>query len=246
MKGIDISRIYHQDSKDHSRGHPPISKNSEDWPEAWRTIGYKVYPRFPKINLPQEKPQADFFELILKRRSRHKYRREPVSLSELSVLLQNSCGITDRTEKGISGRAQPSGGGRFPIELYPLVLASGQDVPAGLYHYDVKHHQLETLWQRVFDREFIESLFTYEWVADAAVVFLMTAVFARTQMKYGDRGYRYILLEAGHIGQNIHLTVEALGLKCCALGGTRDSAIESLLDIDGVNESVVYAVAVGK
>jgi SagB-type dehydrogenase family enzyme len=74
----------------------------------------------------------------------------------------------------------------------------------------------------------------------------MTDVFWRNQNKYGERGYRYILLEAGHIGQNIYLVSEALGLKCCALGGTRDENLEELVDIDGVTESVVYALAVGK
>lgn len=79
-----------------------------------------------------------------------------------------------------------------------------------------------------------------------AVFFLMTAVFHRNQVKYGERGYRYILIETGHIGQNLYLVSEAAGIKCRALGGTRDENIEKLLDIDGIGESVVYAVAVGK
>ena len=74
----------------------------------------------------------------------------------------------------------------------------------------------------------------------------MTSQFERTQMKYGERGYRYILLEAGHIGQNICLVSETLGLKCCALGGTMDKNLEELLDIDGETESVVYGFAIGK
>ena len=73
----------------------------------------------------------------------------------------------------------------------------------------------------------------------------MTAVFSRNQMKYGERGYRYVLLEAGHIGQNMYLNAAALSLKCCALGGTIDSKLEKFLDIDGITESVVYAVAFG-
>ena len=64
--------------------------------------------------------------------------------------------------------------------------------------------------------------------------------------KYGKLGYRYILLEAGHIGQNMYLVSEALGLKCCALGGTRDENLEKLIDIDGVTEAVVYGFAVGR
>lgn len=246
MNEIDYSIIYHQASKDHSRGHLPISKDADEWPEAWKVHYYKTYPRLFKIKLPKEKPRADLFELILQRHSSREYTKQPVSLSELATLLQYSCGITSTTDDGASKRAQPSGGGRFPIEIYPLVLVPGKDLPVGLYHYDVKHHQLDVLWQHVFDRDAISEFFSYEWVTDVSIVFIMTAVFERNQMKYGERGYRYILLEAGHIGQNIHLISEALQLKCCALGGTKDEHIDDLLDIDGMNESLVYAVAVGK
>ena len=117
---------------------------------------------------------------------------------------------------------------------------------AGLYHYNVKDHALDVLWDREFSDDDIGQIFTYPWVRDAAIGIVMTAVFSRNQSKYGERGYRYILLEAGHIGQNIYLVSEALGLKCCALGGTRDENLEKLIDIDGVTESVVYGFAVGK
>ena len=73
----------------------------------------------------------------------------------------------------------------------------------------------------------------------------MTAVFQRTQMKYAERGYRYVLLEAGHIGQNICLVANAVGLASCPIVGTYDAALERLIDIDGVTESVVYALGLG-
>ncbi|OGJ54835.1 hypothetical protein A2880_02980 [Candidatus Peribacteria bacterium RIFCSPHIGHO2_01_FULL_49_38] len=71
---------------------------------------------------------------------------------------------------------------------------------------------------------------------------IITAVFSRTINKYGDRGYRNILIEAGHVGQNLYLVSESLGLKCTAIAGTKDEEIERFLDIDGVTESVVYAL----
>jgi len=143
-------------------------------------------------------------------------------------------------------RVQPSGGARFPIETYIIVFRSGSELQQGLYHYDVKNHQLDILWDRAFNNQDIDELFTYLWVKDAAIGLVMTAVFERTQEEYGERGYRYILLEAGHLGQNVYLISEALGLKCCALGGTRDENLEKLIDIDGVTESLVYALAIGK
>ncbi len=245
---IDLSKEYHQSSKDGSKGHLPISKNPDDWPELWKVQEYKSYPRFSKMPLPHEKLWADFYTLVTERKSGRDYKEGGIiSRSELAALLKYSCGMLHAAANEISsGRAQPSAGGRFPIEMYPFVLTPAKNVPAGVYHYDVRNHQLEVLNQRVFEREDIQKLFRFEWTENASLILVMTAVFGRNQMKYGERGYRYILLEAGHIGQNIHLTATALGLKCCALGGTQDRNIEKVLDIDGVGESVIYAFSVGR
>lgn len=275
----DFSKIFHQSSKDHAKGHPPIPEKYEDWPEEWRTTYYKSYPRLPKIDLedlPAEAltkeggpPSVDFFDLIKKRQSRRDFTRAHISKRELSLLLKYSCGnLGSLGETGRYRRAQPSGGGRFPIEVYPIVFRSPSSHPersegssdssaspqndstgelkSGLYHYNVKDHKLDVLWDREFSDGDIDGLFTYPWVKDAAIGLVMTAVFWRNQNKYGERGHRYIMQEAGHIGQNMYLVCEALGLKCCALGGTRDENLEKLIDIDGVTESVVYALAVGK
>lgn len=246
MEYIDFSKIFHQSSKDLSKGHPPIPKNSADWPAEWKTRQYKAYPRLPKIVLPDEKPQADFFDLVLKRHSGRKYSKQPLSLREVSALLKYSCGITGVAEDGLPRRAQASGGARYPIEVYLFVFVPSEGLPTGVYHYDVKNHQLDTLWRREFASEDIAKLFLNEFVWGASAAVVMTATFSRTQNKYGERGYRLILLEAGHIGQNIYLATEALGLQCCALGGTFDTAIEECLDIDGSTESAVYSLVIGK
>ena len=242
----DFSKIFHHSSKDPGKGHPPYSFDSSEWPEEWKTTYYKSYPRLPKIKLDDDSVSADFFNLIKKRQSRRDFTRTPITKHELSLLLKYSCGNTGEMGEGRHRRAQPSGGARFPIEVYPIVFRSGEDLKAGLYHYNIKDHALDVLWDREFSDEDIDKIFTYPWVKDAAIGIVMTSVFWRNQNKYGERGYRYILLEAGHIGQNIYLVSEALGLKCCALGGTRDENLEKLIDIDGVTESVVYALAIGK
>lgn len=251
MDPPDFSKIFHQSSKDGAKGHPPIPADSSEWPDEWKTTYYKAYPRLPKVDLENGALSADFFDLVKKRQSRRDFTRAPINKREFSIILKYSCGNTGPLgEDDRKRRAQPSGGARFPIEVYPIVFRSdpstGSGLKAGLYHYNVKDHQLDVLWDRGFSDEDIGQLFTYPWVKDAAVAIVMTAVFWRSQNKYGERGYRYILLEAGHIGQNIYFVSEALGLKCCALGGTRDENLEKLIDIDGVTESVVYALAIGK
>lgn len=243
----DFSHIFHQSSKDHAKGHPPIPSEYAQWPVEWRTTYYKDYPRLSKMVLPHAQFSGDLCGVISRRNSQRDFSRQPISLVELSILLEYSCGLTGMLTEGRRRRAQPSGGGCFPIEAYSLVFRSHADLPSGVYHYNVKDHALDVLWQREFEHKEIDNFFTYPWVADASIAVILTSVFWRTQQKYGERGYRYAMLEAGHIGQNLYLLSETLGLKCCGLGGTRDEKIERLLlDIDGVTESIMYGLAIGK
>ncbi len=246
MPEPDFSQVFHHSSKSHQKGHPPISLNPAEWPDEWKTPFFKTYPRLPKMPLDGDRAAADFFDLIKTRQSRRDFHRVPLSLKELGTVLRYSCGEADHSANYGKGRVYPSAGGRYPIEIYPLVLRGGDAVPSGLYHYNVLNHALDVLWDREFSDFDIDQMFGYPWLKEASVVLVMTAVFWRNQNKYGERGYRYVLLEAGHIGQNVYLTSEALGVSCCALAGTRDENLEKLIDIDGTTESVIYAIALGK
>jgi SagB-type dehydrogenase family enzyme len=243
----EYSALFHQSSKDTEKGHRPIAKNDALWPEEWKMVSYKSYDRLPKVPLPKTLEKGDLFQILHTRHTSRNFGNNPLTLGELSSLLEYSCGTTEIAPDGGSmRRVQPSAGHRYPIEVYPFVLRGEGDLKPGLYHYNVKEHALHVLWERAFPLEEVRKLFFQKEMAQASVIFIMTAVFHRNQMKYGERGYRYVLLEAGHIGQNFHLVSGALGLSCCALGGTNDEALERLLDIDGIGESVVYAVAIGK
>lgn len=243
----DFSGIFHQSSKDPLKGHPPISPDPKKWPEAWHTTYYKSYPRLPKVSLEKGLLTKALGDVLHRRVSRRDFSSRPLTKKELSILLQYSCGISTTFEdEDRWRRTYPSGGARYPVEIYPLVLIPPDDLGPGLYHYNVENHQLDVLWDHQFSKEEIASFFRYPWAREASVVIVMTAVFWRSQDKYGERGYRYILIEAGHIGQNLSLCAGALELKCCALAGTYDQKVEQVLDIDGVTESVIYALAFGK
>lgn len=243
---IDFSGLFHQSSKDlRGGGTVNIPSDATKWPPEWSTIYYKTYPRFKKIILPAARPSADFFGLIHSRKTDRNFRKQALTLEKLSTLLKYSCGIASERGGSDLRRAHPSGGARFPLEIYPIIFNDFEGVPAGVYHYNVKEHALDTLLQRPFSKHDIAQLATYPWVQNSSALIVITSVFWRSQMKYGERGYRYILLEAGHIGQNIYLSSMALYLKCSGLGGTYDSNIESLLHIDGIDESLVYALVVG-
>jgi SagB-type dehydrogenase family enzyme len=251
---IDFSKLFHLSSKGHDSPVLNAASTGSQWPPEWRTIYYKSYPQLEKITLPETSYTADLFETIRKRRSTREFDTLPIDIKKLSTLLRYSCGIAGSKQNEtlqIDGspvhnmRAQPSGGGRFPVETYVLVFVGTPEVPAGTYHYNVKMHSLDVLKERSFSATDISNLITYDFVKKASCVIILTAVFKRSQMKYGERGYRYIMLEAGHIGQNLYLTSEALDLGCCAMGGTQDTEIEKLLDIDGVGESVLYGIVIG-
>ncbi len=245
MDEINFSQLFHQYTK---RFHKSIPGDSSLWPDEWKTVYYKTYPRLPKIVLTDHSKKFDLFEAIQKRSSKREMTGGKISLDEVSLLLKYSCGITRRAVNGDGRRSQPSGGARYPLETYCLIVKPGKGLEPGLFHYDVKNHRLDILWKKEFTKEDLDKIASYEFVKDASLLIFLTAIFWRTQNKYGERGYRFILQESGHIGQNIYLLSEAMNLKCCALGGFRisDEQIEKLLNIDGVTESLVYTDVIGK
>ncbi len=244
MDEINFSQLFHQYTK---RFHNLIPRDSSLWPDEWKTTYYKTYPRLPKTELFHQEREFDLFKTLKKRSSKREMRGGKINLDELSVLLKYSCGIIRKTPEGDGRRAQPSGGARYPIETYCLIVKPGKDLEPGLFHYNVKGHFLEMLLKKEFTKEDLDKIATYEFVQDSSLIIFLTAIFWRNQIKYGQRGYRFILQESGHIGQNIYLVSGALNLKCCALGGFRisDEQIEKLLDIDGVTESLVYTAVIG-
>jgi SagB-type dehydrogenase family enzyme len=166
-------------------------------------------------------------------------------MQTLSLLLRYGCGETGRTRDGKKLRTFPSAGARYPLETYIVLLKQSGHIAPGAYHYRPFDHSLEVLFKNKIPDEELDKLLLMPEFKGAAAIFAFTAVFNRTENKYKNRGYRHILIEAGHIGQNIYLLSATAKIKCCAIGGVRDEYWEQLLDIDGVYESLVYCIAVG-
>jgi len=208
---------------------------------------YKRYTNAEKV-IALPKPETDggngLWDVVGRRRSGRNYADSPITLDELSQMLWACQGITAQ-HAGHELRTAPSAGALYPIETY-LVVNNVEGVEPGVYHYGIRRHQIECLRKGEFGGQVAEAALGQLMAAKAGVVFVWTAVTARNKSKYGERGYRYIYMDAGHIGAHVSLAAEALGLASCAIGALFDDEANDLLGVDGVQETTVYMTTVGK
>jgi len=206
---------------------------------------YKEYPDKPRIELASFEPSRPMtLDAALKqRKSVRDFQQKPITKGQLSYLLWASTGI-QRIEHGYEFRTAPSAGALYPIETY-VIANDVRKVETGLYHYSIRTHQLEELTKGDLRREITATALGQEMCSTAAAVFVWTAVFERCKWKYGQRAYRYIYLNAGHIAENLALAAVSLNLGSCAIGALFDDPVNTILGIDGQAESVVCMAVVG-
>jgi SagB-type dehydrogenase family enzyme len=256
--GTDVRafELYHENSKqwrfDLEFGRRILLLNNNPQFHEVAARSFKGYPGAEFVELPAVAPsEGPPFELVAaERRSIRRFDGRPLSLNELARLLYFGAAITgalDASEHGVAQpvRAAPSGGALYPIEVYAAVIAV-EGLDAGLYHYAVDRKGLELLRRGNPVEALCEATSDPAMMSRAAVVFVLAGVFARSHFKYGERGYRFALLEAGHICQNILLEATALRLGAVAVGGFIDQEINQLIDLDGVDEAAVYLIAAGR
>ncbi|MGI6595581.1 MAG: SagB/ThcOx family dehydrogenase [Candidatus Ratteibacteria bacterium] len=161
------------------------------------------------------------------RRSVREYKQTPITLNELSQILWAVNGKTSDW----GGRTSPSAGATYPIEIY-LVAGNIKDVEAGLYHYQADLHTLK-LVKAVDLREALSRASLNQLsVKNAPATIVISGIFERTTSRYGERGIRYVLMEAGHCGQNTHIQAEALGLGSVMIGAFDDEKVKTVLGIE--------------
>ncbi len=206
---------------------------------------YKDYPDRPMVSLPEPiRPVASLDELLRRRRSVRRFSGAPISLEELSYLLWACDGIT-RREKGYEFRTAPSAGALYPVETY-LAVNEVEGVTPGIYHYSVRSHALEQVRKGRLGEELARAALDQGMCASAPVTMIWTAMFERGRWKYGERAYRYVYLDAGHMAQNLALAAVSLGLGSCQIAAAFDDEVNELLGVDGEEESVLYMSVVGQ
>jgi len=232
--------VFQQETK-YYRGR--MERMSQDWggvPEA-----YKEHIGVNCIELPRAEPGSNMTldEILQRRHSVRRFTKQPVGLGQLSYLLWASTGI-QRVQRGYEFRTTPSAGALYPIETY-LVANNVESLTRGVYHYSIKHHLLEEIRAGDYSRDIAAAALGQGMCAEAAVVFIWTAIFRRSKSKYGQRAYRYVYLDAGHIGHALAISAVSLGLGSCQVGALYDDDVNRIVGVDGVEESVVYMSVVG-
>jgi SagB-type dehydrogenase family enzyme len=208
---------------------------------------YKTYPNAIetiKLLNPEFDKDILFWKVVLNRKSTRNFKNEAISQLQLSLLLFGMSGLT-RIFPQFAFRTVPSAGGLYPIETYPI-LNNVENINPGVYHYNVKDHCLELLKKGDFRNETVKGCLDQKMIYNSAISFVWTAIIERSKWKYLQRCYRYIYLDAGHVGQNFYLVAEALDLGACTIGAIYDNEINELLGIDGTNETALYVGVVGK
>jgi SagB-type dehydrogenase family enzyme len=210
----------------------------------------KPFTDFPKLALPQQLPAStkSLDEVMFHRRTARAFAPEPLKLDQLAKVLIMSYGV-NRSNEGTNFprpfRVIPSGGALYPLEIF-LHAHKVDGLAPGLYHYDPEEHNLDILRQSDESESIMPHLVQPELARNASVVIFITAVFGRTTFKYGDRGYRFVLLEAGHLAQNANLTASEMGLITANIGGYADRGVDRYLGLDGLNDSTIYLLLLGQ
>jgi SagB-type dehydrogenase family enzyme len=207
---------------------------------------FKEYPDAEAvIPLASVRPDLSFdlWTALAHRRSRREYTGGAIPYASLEALAWAAQGVTARSF-GYFLRTAPSAGALYPVETYVYAHAVDR-LAQGLYHLNVPRWSLERLRGGDLGRELASAALDQGMVGRAAVTFAWTAVVPRCSWKYGQRAYRYIYLDAGHIAENVALAAEALGLGCCAIAALYDEEVNAILGVDGREETVLYLTTVG-
>ena len=191
------------------------------------------------ISLP--KPSFDgkvsVEKAIKGRRTVRDFREKSLSLNHLSQLVWAGQGITDLLE---NKRAAPSGGALYPLDIYILVGENGVErMKGGGYRYLTKEHSLLPIAKGDSRKEIALASLSQMWMAQAPIIFIITAEYRRITGKYGERGIRYALIEVGHVGQNLFLQAEALGLGAGIVGAFNDTEVSNIAGLPPKHEPLL-------
>ncbi len=236
----EASRLYPNVAPSHLGAMAALTRSTElqqSTLRASRTHGHRAGLSLPTPRLPRHRLR----KLLLERRSELPSVRRPITVEAVATLL--AAAYRSEARERMLRRPVPSAGALYPLELYALPLAV-DDVDRSTFHYHPFRHRLELL--EAFDETNVRAALVEPALAErSSLVIVITTMVWRVRFKYGLRGYRFALLEAGHVAQNVLLAAAALRLPALPVGGFYDRRVDDLVGADGLDEASIYVICIG-
>ncbi len=191
------------------------------------------------IHLPQPslKGSVSVEEALYRRRSVRSFGSDGLTLQEITQILWAAYG-----KNAYGKKTAPSAGATYPLDIY-LVAGNVEGLTPGLYQYNSENHILTMIRSGDIRDALAQAAYQQEFIGFAPATIILVAQFARTTHFYGKRGERYVFIDTGHVGQNVSLQTEAMGLGTCMIGAFDDKKVSDLLTVKG---DVVYLMPVGR
>ena len=190
-----------------------------------------------KLPRPKTHGEISLETAIKRRRTIRSFTPEPLSLEQCSQLLWAAQGITE--DRGFK-RSAPSGGALYPMDIYAVVGGNCvKGMESGVYHYDPKGHAVSSVSEGDLRNKVAGAALSQTWMATAPLNIVITSEYYRITTKYGKRGIRYAIIEAGHIGQNILLQSEVMGLGAGLVGAFNDEKVRRVINIPPDHEPLL-------
>ncbi len=204
-----------------------------------------------KIDLPEVTEnilsKTNILDIFKDRMSHRSFKSECIKLSELSFLLWATQGV--KTIKGnnyAALRPVPSAGARHPFETY-IAVNRVEGLRSGVYRYLPLTHELLFMFEdKKLEEKISDAALGQNFVSKSAVTFIWSVIPYRSEWRYSEVAHKHILIDAGHVCQNLYLACEAIGCGTCAIGAYDQKKFDEFLNLDGEEEFVIYLAPVGK
>ena len=180
---------------------------------------------------PSYKGTVSVEEALKARRTHRSFQPRPLTLKQFSQILWGAYGVTSQ-RYGSFLKTAPSAGALYPLDIYGVVGQGGVETLApGIYHFRPENHAVELVKQGDLRAEVAGNALQQMWMARAPLLLVITGEYNRSSIKYGPRGVTYTHIEAGHVGQNVFLQAEAIGLKAGIVGAFNNRSVVTTMGV---------------
>ena len=190
-----------------------------------------------KLPAPKLDGMVSLEKTIKNRRTARSYASTPLTLEQFGQMLWAAQGIID--DRGFR-RSVPSAGALYPMDIYAVMGENSvAGLTAGIYHYEPDRHSVSRVSEGDHREAVARAALSQMWIAGAPLNLVITAEYRRICSKYGERGVRYAMIEAGHIGQNIFLQAQAIGLSAGIVGAFHDDRVIQEMKLPKTHEPLL-------